>query len=130
MAAPRILDLTAVLAGALALGACDRLTGSGGAPREEASSLVVAPTPPSPAAGESTGIPECDAFLAAYECYFASMPGQGMPQTRAAIAQMRSAYKNGAATGVGRGALAASCTQQLEGMKPTLPAECSRKRGR
>lgn len=119
-----------MLLGALSLSACDRLSGSGGAPREEPTTFVVAPAPPSPAAGESTGIPECDAFIAAYECYFASMAGQGMPQTQAAIAQMRSAYKNGAATGVGRNALAASCSQQLEGMKPTLPAECSRKRGR
>ena len=64
---------------------------------------------------EKVGVPECDAFLAAYDsCVQEKVPALAREQYNTALAQWRSQWKTLAASPATRGTLAKACKQATE----------------
>ena len=75
----------------------------------------------STASGESTGVPECDDFLAKYEkCVDDKMPAVTKGSMKDAISKMRATYKTSASNPVAKPGLAQGCKQALETTKQAM----------
>jgi hypothetical protein len=85
--------------------------------------MAKAPKRPKPAisADGAVGVPECDEYLARFAVCLGKMPPQAQEAVGGALAQMRQAWAQAAATPEGRAGLAAGCRAALDGLA-TNPA--------
>lgn len=75
----------------------------------------------SAASGESTGVPECDEYLAKYEkCVDEKVPAVAKPGIKEAIGKMRTTYKTSASNPVAKAGLGQGCKQALETTKQAM----------
>lgn len=75
----------------------------------------------SASSGESTGVAECDDYLAKYEkCVDDKVPAVAKPGIKEAIGKMRTTYKTSAANPVAKAGLAQGCKQALETTKQAM----------
>lgn len=72
-------------------------------------------------AGEKIGVPECDAFIAAYDaCVSDKVPEAARAQYKTAIAQWRSSWSKLAENPQTKGSLAAACKQSAESARASM----------
>ncbi len=91
---------------------CKKLSGGSD---EESSSTTAA------ASGDSTGIPECDDYLAKYEkCVDEKVPAVAKPGIKQSIDKMRQTYKTSAKNPAAKAGLSQGCTQALETTKQAM----------
>jgi hypothetical protein len=75
------------------------------------------------ASGDQIGVPACDEFLKKYEdCVTEKVPQAQREALKAGMKQWRDAWKQAAATPVGKAGLEAACKQQLEASKQSMSA--------
>ncbi|HMR78190.1 MAG TPA: hypothetical protein PKD61_23930 [Polyangiaceae bacterium] len=87
----------------------------GGGSDEETSSASA------PASGDSTGVPECDDYLAKYsKCVEDKVPAVAKPGIQQSIDKMRETYRTTAQTPAAKAGLAQGCTQALETTKQAM----------
>jgi hypothetical protein len=96
------------------------------APESEATEVRPAPVAkvpkrPKPAvsAEGAVGMPECDEYLARFATCLSTMPPQAQDAAKEALAQMRQAWAQAAATPEGRTGLAAGCRAALDALTTT-----------
>jgi hypothetical protein len=96
------------------------------APEPEATEVPPAPAAkvperPKPAvsADGAVGVPECDEFLAKFATCLGKMPPQAQDAAKEALAQMRQAWAQAAATPEGRTGLATGCRAALDALTTT-----------
>jgi hypothetical protein len=83
----------------------------------------LAAAPAAQAAEEPVGVAECDAFLRNYDACVGRMPGAQRDQMAASISQMRSAWRQAAASPQARAALPQQCAMMSQQMKQQLAAQ-------
>jgi len=75
------------------------------------------------AAGEKIGVPECDAFLTAYEnCVTTKVPEQARAQFQAGMRTWRTEWKRLADNPQTKGTLAEACKRQHDAQRTALKA--------
>ena len=75
------------------------------------------------AAGEKIGVPECDAFLTAYEnCVTTKVPEQARAQFQAGMKTWRTEWKRLADNPQTKGTLAEACKRQHDAQRTALKA--------
>ena len=80
-------------------------------------------TPAATAAGEKIGVPECDAFLTAYEnCVTTKVPEQARAQFQAGMKTWRTEWKRLADNPQTKGSLVEACKRQHEAQRTALKA--------
>ena len=90
---------------------------------------AAAPTTPPPAAtaapatADSVGVPECDNYINKYmACVSGKVPEASRAQLQASLDQMRTAWKQAAATDAGKASLAQACTAANDAAKRSMAA--------
>lgn len=114
-----ILSMTVIFA-AFALSACDRTetpaattTASAPAPKATASAAI---------AGATTGVAECDEYLARYEaCLAAKVPAEAQAMLKQSLASTREAWAQTLAAG-GKDALKSSCEMARNASRASMQA--------
>ena len=80
-------------------------------------------TPATTATAEKIGVPECDAFLTAYEnCVTTKVPEQARAQFQAGMKTWRTEWKKMADNPQTKGSLAEACKRQHEAQRTALKA--------
>lgn len=123
----------------LALAACEKQAepAKPAAPAAPATAPAAAPattTPPpaapatatpaaAPVTADSIGVPECDNYITKYvACVSAKVPEASRAQLQASLDQMRTAWKQAAATDAGKASLAQACTAANDAAKQSMTA--------
>lgn len=87
------------------------------------SGTPAATAPATAAAGEKIGVPECDAFLTAYEnCVSTKVPEQARAQFQAGMKTWRTEWKRLADNPQTKGTLAEACKRQHDAQRTALKA--------
>jgi hypothetical protein len=96
------------------------------APAASAAPATAAPATTAPAVASTDaeyGVPECDAFMKAWQaCVDSKVPAEQRAVYKASFDAARSSYKQAASTPQGKAGLAMVCTQQLAATKQALAA--------
>lgn len=125
-----ILLISAFLLGALLFVGCKSDSGT----NREAASTTSAPAaspaaskPVTTASADKIGVPECDAFLTAYEaCVKDKVPESVRPTFNTTLAQWRKSWKDLAANPQTKATLASVCKTSLDQAKQSMKAyNCS-----
>ncbi|HSX60847.1 MAG TPA: hypothetical protein VLF18_11660 [Tahibacter sp.] len=81
------------------------------------------PPPTTTAAVDSVGVPECDNYITKYmACVSGKVPEASRAQLQASLDQMRTAWKQAAATDAGKASLAQACTAANDAAKSSMSA--------
>src|SRR6185369_12230381 len=87
------------------------------------SGTPAAPSASTAVAGEKIGVPECDAFLTAYEnCVTTKVPAQARAQFQAGMKTWRTEWKRLADNPQTKGTLTEACKRQHEAQRTALKA--------
>ena len=98
------------------------------APAMNANKPAASPAATSPAAtAEKIGVPECDAFITAYEaCVRDKVPANVRAQFNTSLAQWRKSWHDLAANPTTKATLAAACKTQVDAAKQSMkPYGCT-----
>lgn len=84
---------------------------------------TAAPAAAAPVAADSIGVPECDNYISKYlACVSGKVPEASRAQLQASLDQMRTAWKQAAATDAGKASLAQACSAANDAAKQSMTA--------
>jgi hypothetical protein len=84
---------------------------------------AAAPAPAAAVTVDSVGVPECDNYITKYlACVSGKVPEASRAQLQASLEQMRTAWKQAAATDAGKASLAQACTAANDAAKSSMSA--------
>lgn len=92
-------------------------------PAAPAAPATETPAAAAPVTADSVGVPECDNYISKYlACVSGKVPEASRAQLQASLDQMRTAWKQAAATDAGKASLAQACTAANDAAKQSMTA--------